>query len=328
MHNLYHLLLRILRKSYSILMEKHTPIRKNALRDPEMANKIIYELLSTGKPCMIARYGANELNAMVNYIGVMYCSHNVLDYIKGKIPQWWWNENVLKQMAECAGFFPATHEYISRFGELMIEDSKQLDILGSWLINEKFFQPIYGNIPHISLPFLEPFHSNNPWTRWLEGKRIVVIHPFAHTISNQYAKRSLLFKNKKVLPDFASLRLIPAVQSIGGRSDGFNDWFHALNWMKDELDKEDYDIALIGCGAYGFPLAAHSKRTGHQAVHLGGALQLLFGIKGNRWEGDAQCIYWEMPLESYRKHFNSHWVKPAPQEVIQGAEKVENAAYW
>lgn len=49
--------------------------------------------------------------------------------------------------------------------------------------------------------------------------------------------------------------------------------------MKDEIDKRDYDIALIGCGAYGFPLAAHIKRSGKKAVHLGGALQLLFGIK-------------------------------------------------
>lgn len=46
------------------------------------------------------------------------------------------------------------------------------------------------------------------------------------------------------------------------------------------MDKIDYDICLIGCGAYGFPLAAHAKRKGKKAVHLGGALQLLFGIKG------------------------------------------------
>lgn len=51
--------------------------------------------------------------------------------------------------------------------------------------------------------------------------------------------------------------------------------------MKDEIDKQDYDIALIGCGAYGFPLAAHIKRSGKKAIHLGGALQLLFGIKVN-----------------------------------------------
>lgn len=32
----------------------------------------------------------------------------------------------------------------------------------------------------------------------------------------------------------------------------------------------DYDICLIGYSAYGFPLAAHAKRKGKKAVHLGG----------------------------------------------------------
>ena len=32
--------------------------------------------------------------------------------------------------------------------------------------------------------------------------------------------------------------------------------------MKMQMDEEDYDIALIGCGAYGMSLAAHAKRKG------------------------------------------------------------------
>lgn len=73
---------------------------------------------------------------------------------------------------------------------------------------------------------------------------------------------------------------LEAVQSLGGSNNKFQSWFEALQWMEDEMDKTDYDICLIGCGAYGFPLAAHAKRKGKKAVHLGGALQLLFGIKG------------------------------------------------
>ena len=42
---------------------------------------------------------------------------------------------------------------------------------------------------------------------------------------------------------------------------------------------KNFDIALIGCGAYGFPLAAFVKGIGKKAVHIGGPLQLFFGIK-------------------------------------------------
>lgn len=84
------------------------------------------------------------------------------------------------------------------------------------------------------------------------------------------------------MPDF-DLITIKAVQSLGG-GEQFQSWFDALDWMKAEIDKHDYDICLIGCGAYGFPLAAHVKRLGKKAFHLGGALQLVFGIRGRRWE--------------------------------------------
>ena len=78
--------------------------------------------------------------------------------------------------------------------------------------------------------------------------------------------------------------VLKAVQTAGGNQTEFKDWFEALEYMEQEIDKIDYDIVLLGCGAYGFPLAAHCKRMGKQAIHLGGVLQLLFGIKGKRWE--------------------------------------------
>lgn len=33
----------------------------------------------------------------------------------------------------------------------------------------------------------------------------------------------------------------------------------------------EFDIAIIGCVDYGFPLAAHIKRIGKQATHIGDA---------------------------------------------------------
>lgn len=65
-----------------------------------------------------------------------------------------------------------------------------------------------------------------------------------------------------MLPEFASMQTIKAVQSIAGNPVGFSTWFEALDWMKSEIDKKDFDIALLGCGAYGVPLAAHIKQNG------------------------------------------------------------------
>ena len=54
--------------------------------------------------------------------------------------------------------------------------------------------------------------------------------------------------------------------------------------MQKEIDKIDFDIAILGCGAYGYPLASYIKSIGKKAIHIGGATQLIFGIKGKRWE--------------------------------------------
>jgi hypothetical protein len=68
----------------------------------------------------------------------------------------------------------------------------------------------------------------------------------------------------------------------------------------------------------GFPLAAHVKRMGKKAIHMGGATQILFGIKGKRW--DTHPVIGAM--------YNEHWVRPALEDVPQQANKVEGGCYW
>jgi glycerol-3-phosphate dehydrogenase len=79
------------------------------------------------------------------------------------------------------------------------------------------------------------------------------------------------------------------------------------HWIicKKRSTKKDYDVALIGCGAYGLPLASHVKRKGKQSIHLGGGLQLLFGIKGKRWDDNPEVKYkiLDEPLEEDKRNF-------------------------
>ena len=235
----------------------------------------------------------------------------------------------MNQMQQWSGFFPATEEKLSLFCEMMLKDAQEVNLLGSWLADENTVLGENSQVAKVHLLCLEPYWARNPWSRALEGKRVVVVHPFADDIVLQYTNhREQLFDDKRVLPKFASLRVIKAVQSLGGESNGFHDWFEALEWMQTELDKEEYDIALIGCGAYGFPLAAHAKRTGHKAVHLGGALQLLFGIKGKRWGDNYGVKSWGLPMGMYTNMFNDYWINPRKSNRPQNANKVEDGCYW
>lgn len=328
MNNITILMLKALRKGCHGLFAPTEQPYDRGITDPDEASKVIYNLLASGKPCMIARYGSTELSALVNYLGVNSSKHSVWQFIKGNQPGWWWNKNIMKQMKEWSGFFPSTEAYTQRFGDLMLKDSSEVDILGSWLPNEKFLMSyMKEDVNRCSLLLLEPYWSSNPWSRVLEGKKVLVVHPFAELIKKQYYEnREKLFEDKRVLPQFASLRVVKAVQSLNGDCDTFTDWFMALEWMKREIDKEDYDVCLIGCGAYGFPLAAHVKRSGHKAVHIGGALQLLFGIRGRRWENPDFGM--KTLGHNYLHLFNEHWIYPDEKLKPHNASLVEGACYW
>lgn len=286
----------------------------------EVVNEQINNAIIKGTPFMVARFGSVEMQAIANYIGVRDNPHSVIKYIKGEINEWWWNTNAIAQLQSNAGFFPLTDPMIRMFGEIMSEDSKMIDILGSWVPEEYYLREQLKNAQKVRLEDIKPVFmwdgSGANWTQALNGKRVLVVHPFTDTIKNQYAKRKLLFKHPDFLPEF-ELLTVKAVQSIGGVCE-YATWFDALNYMKQEMDKVDYDVCILGCGAYGLPLAAHAKKTGHVAIHLGGITQLMFGIRGNRWDN----------RDEWKDLFNEYWVRPNESERPQSAQNVEGACYW
>lgn len=150
---------------------------------------------------------------------------------------------------------------------------------------------------------------------------MLVISPFTDTIQKQYQVREKLWENPKVLPKF-ELRTLKAVESprILGKSNGFKNWFEALDWLYQQTLNMDYDVALLGCGAYGFHLAAKIKESGHMAIQLCGQTQILFGIKGKRWEE-------HMP-ERMKQFTNEYWVRPEAAEVLKNIRYVEKGCYW
>ena len=283
----------------------------------EAASNLISKKLLGTEPAMICRFGCFELNCVANYARPHQPFYkNAFDFIRGRTNYFWW-EKIYENMSVNAGFFPVNYPMTERFCKLMLDDMQQVDVLGSWLKEESLFQNELSRAIKINLADLEPFHHQNPWSVTLKGKTVLVVHPFEESIKSQYTKRGSLFDDERILPEF-ELKTIKAVQSIANNKTEFADWFSALDFMKNQISNTNFDIAIIGCGAYGFPLAAHVKRMGKKAVHLGGATQLLFGIKGKRWEGQPYIS----------KLMNPHWTNPLPSEYPQNFSKVEKGCYW
>lgn len=276
-------IIRALKHSYRKLTHKQFP-PPSCNCDRQSSNDKIYNLLALGEPCMIARFGTTELTCLTNYVAI----HSDISYwekYKNYITDYcglpWWNENHFQTMKLWSGIFPPCQETAERFCERYMRDIPLIDLLACHQYTEKYM-PLRNDIERIQLEMLYPFFVERPWTRYLKGKKILVIHPFEDSIKYQYTRRKEIFSNENILPDFKLITL-KAVQTVANTKSPFNDWFEALNWMEDKINDIEFDIAIIGCGAYGLPLAAYIKQLGKQAIHMAGGTQLLFGILGNRW---------------------------------------------
>ncbi len=287
----------------------------------QAASDVIKSKVLAPEPGMIGRFGGVEMATLMYHYNIQQKSQfflqKSLNYIAGNTRPFWWDENIQKKMRYNAGFFPVEPEYLERFCERMLQDISIIDLLGSWLPEERVLSQHLRQAIKVKLQDLEPYYHEHPWSEALEGKTVLVIHPFAETIQRQYQRRELLFANPKILPEFA-LKTLKSVQSIAGNNCDFSDWFAALDWMIEQVTQIEFDVAIIGAGAYGLPLAAQVKRLGKKGIHLGGATQILFGIRGKRWDDDP----------FFQTLFNEHWVRPLPTEVPGNFRVVEGGCYW
>jgi hypothetical protein len=221
-----------------------------------------------------------------------------------------------------SGVFPTDDATLRRFCRRTLDDVATVDLLAvrDSADDLKARDSYCRRACMIPLVALSPVEIDQPWSNALAGQKVLVIHPFASTIRMQYEKGgAVLFGDARVLPRF-EIEILHAVQSLGSASDhcGYNSWFDALKWMEDQIDASDSRIVLVGAGAYGLPLAAAAKGMGKCAIHMGGALQLLFGIRGQRWENYTPVRRW----------YNDCWTWPLAVDIPLGFEMVEGGCYW
>lgn len=270
----------------------------------EDGNEKIYNAIESGKPYAVVRYGAVEARCVSVWMS------------SGK-----YSEYNYKSIKEAAGFFPNTDEYMNQFASLYATSSSKADMLAVWGVKDerKMVDCFCNNATLVNIMSLEPYFYAKPWSRALRNKRVLIIHPFIESIKCQLDNnRTSIFDNKNILPEFKEVHYIKAVQSNGDTTTEYATWFDALETMKKQIDSIEFDVAIIGAGAYGLPLAIHCKELGKIAIQMAGATQILFGIRGKRWD----------EREKYVNLFNSSWIRPANNEAPKGKDKIEGGTYW
>jgi hypothetical protein len=298
----------------------HSPLNPSRERihsrmiDWRAANARIAHLIVAAKSALVCRMGAGETNICWKYVRRSFWPVPRLSV---------YSAGMMKFATFQAGIAAPDSRSLDRFASIYLASLPFADILGIWRVkgmNQLVDRLTDPRAAFIELGNLEPWAAHaagaQPWTQALAGKTVLVVHPFVSSIRAQYERRRKIKTICDILPDFTLTNIKPPV-TFAGSADA-SSWERNLLGLMGRVAREPFDVALIGCGAYGLPLAAFVKQLGRIAIHLGGATQLLFGIRGNRWDQRPDFI----------RLMDDSWVRPLEIERPPGADQCEQACYW
>jgi hypothetical protein len=237
--------------------------------------------------------------------------------------------SVVSRASQLGGVFPAEREVVREFSRRLASDVRELDCLGlfgeSWareldLVRAHRYE---GEVvhyldqePHRGLPaddglcYLPAFR----------GRKLLLISASAELLSeraNRETYEAVWSKIGKRWFDPASVEALPIPYSYGASAAGGETALDRLDEIADSMASVDFDLALIAAGSLGTPLAVAAKRLGRIGISLGGHLQIVFGVHGQRWLAQPN---W------HRDYFNDAWIRMPGEFVPNSREPDLN--YW
>lgn len=253
---------------------------------------------------------------------------------------------IKKHITINAGIFPNTDAAIDEWCHHMITDVLPvMDGMAEWnpcapLRESQILNAYSKSSVRFPLRSLEPYYhpKEHRWTLHIpdaaaSAAHIAVVSPFASSISKQWDHRAAVWNTEPIWKDGISLSAFqtgfnPLVSVAEGGTHCTNGawsaeirdggWKAAVESIVRNVESSGAKLAIIGCGALSLPIAAALKKLGISAIHLGGATQILFGIKGARWATHSVISTF----------FNDAWINVSTDEIPAGAASIENGCYW
>jgi hypothetical protein len=150
----------------------------------------------------------------------------------------------------------------------------------------------------------------------MKNKKVLVISSFDGLIQKQYECGNL----KKIYNNFPNLISLETLKFpyCFLNNGPHQNYFETLNIIFEEIKKKEFDIVILGCGAYGHMLSHKiDKDLKKDAIYVGGSIQTLFGIISSREKNHGKIKY------------NENWITEIPIEYRPDNYKfIENGCYW
>jgi len=222
-----------------------------------------------------------------------------------------------------SGVFPNSNRIFDKFITYFTQEVlPEMDGLCNWRgkSDDQLAKAFAPKAQALSWESLEIGGMTKPssWIGSLANQRVQVITSLVNTIEAQRKRLDSVWPEQPWMHCLKNVQSIECPQYAHLTPPVDKDWFAALARLCETIDNHEYDVCIIGAGAWSLPLAVHAKKRGKVGIHMGGALQLMFGIKGNRWiSGDR-----------INHVLNPSWTYPFKEDTPPSFEGTEDAAYW
>lgn len=287
----------------------------------EQISSALQRALKRNEGALIGRNGTIELET-------------ALFRLFGSAPNQPYPLHLARKLELHAGVWPSSQHSIDKWVFQLVEAIRLSDVLvAGWYepLKEpevRLLNQVNTLAPRIPLRSLEPYYvpPEKRWTQLLADQRVAVISSFARTIQSQILKKEEIWplSPESLLPPTTTWIPIQTgyapvlAQGIAAWPQEIGSWDVAVQHVVKEVLESKARIALIGCGALGMCIGAELKKRGIIAIVLGGATQVLFGIKGQRWASHSVIS----------RFWNDAWIWPSVQETPRGASLIEGGCYW
>jgi len=281
-------------------------------------DSLIHRLLSSPSPHMIGRIAGIELK--VAYY-VLEQTHRIRD-------------QDLLELENNAGIHITSNESLKEYVTRLIEAYDACSAIGIWETTGKVYELtgtgqefVARRTPHIdkiSALALEPYYlppTEPSWMMALKGKRILILHPFVHTIQKQLDHLQELYPHRSWF-EGCTFQLVRPPFTLAGNHEN-KDWKvhyeQCITSIRHAYESNPFDVALVGAGGYGMLLShfLHSELK-VSSIYVGGALQLFFGVIGKRWFTNKRVM----------ELVNDTWTRPLTEDKPSEFQRVERGCYW
>jgi|LauGreStaDraftv2_3_1035109.scaffolds.fasta_scaffold01731_3 hypothetical protein len=155
---------------------------------------------------------------------------------------------------------------------------------------------------------------------FMENKKILIINPLSELMKLQFNTGNVYkINSQKIIPPLKDILCYKNTYTFFNNGPGIAITDNYYNICNDISNiKEDYDCAIISCGAYSCLIANFLYTNYNKSVFvIGGELNNIFGIKNQRYK----------ELNPTRE-YNEYWVEVPEYLKPEGYKNIENGCYW